>query len=488
MEKQLHNNTADDSSIMKNFSYKQELKRSIKLFGSFAAAFSAISITTGISLNYSGVINGAGTAGIWTWPIVAVGQLLIALVFAEISGVIPISGYSYQWVRRLANPGLGWFTGWISFCFLFIVVPSIDLAISPYVINILGLRSTSANQVIIVLIIITLQMILNIVSIKVASLINTAAVYTETIGILLLTVVLAIFALRSNAPIANLIDKTPVHSGTGYLLPFAMACLMGFYTIVGFEVAANLSEETENAHKIVPRAIILSVVISGIFGTLFLIAATLSIKDLNAVYALAASGQSPIPLIITSNLGVVFGKLLMVLFIVSIFACGLICYTSATRMVYAMSRDNSFFASNLFKKVNPKTGTPIPACVLLWVLGMLSIIFANSVTILAVASAVLPGIYYLITIVSYFRVRNKVKFREGCFNMGKFAIPIMVLSILWLIFEIGILTIPNDFHRATMVNIVICILGGVLYFSYFRKRALASYKTIDTKKENTFNI
>lgn len=474
-----------EEEIMAKFSYKQELKRSIKLFGSFAVAFSAISITTGISLNYSGVVSGAGTAGIWTWPIVALGQLLVALVFAEISGVIPISGYSYQWVRRLANPGLGWFTGWVSFCFLFIVVPSIDLGAAPYVLSILGINDSSVNQLIVVLIFITLQMILNVVSIKVASLINTAAVYTETFGILLLTVALTICAFKNHAPIVNLLDKGPAAAaGAGYLLPFAMACLMGFYTIVGFEVAANLSEETTDAQKTVPKAIILSVAISGVFGTLFLAASTWSIQNLHQVYDLAASGQSPIPLIITSNLGSGFGAFLMVLMSISIFACGLVCYTSATRMVYALARDNSFFASRLFKKVNVNTNTPIPACILLWILGMLAIIFANSITILAVASAVLPGLYYLITVVSYLRRRDKVKFKEGCFNMGKFGKPVIILAILWLIFEIGILTIPSQFHQAAVVNIAICIIGAVLYFAYFKKRVKEN--KIDSKKEDIF--
>ena len=45
---------------MSVFQYKQELRRTIRRFGSFAVAFSFISITTGIFANYELVIDGSG--------------------------------------------------------------------------------------------------------------------------------------------------------------------------------------------------------------------------------------------------------------------------------------------------------------------------------------------------------------------------------------------------------------------------------------------
>ena len=75
--------SVDDQRVMSAFRYKQELRRTIQLFGSFAVAFSFISITTGIFANYELVLDRSGPAGIWTWPIVIAGQLLVALVFAE---------------------------------------------------------------------------------------------------------------------------------------------------------------------------------------------------------------------------------------------------------------------------------------------------------------------------------------------------------------------------------------------------------------------
>ncbi len=473
-----HDATHDDSQIMKSFNYKQELKRSFKLFGSFAAAFSAISITTGIFLNYGFVLGNAGTAGIWTWPLVAIGQLLIALVFAEIAGVIPIAGYSYQWVKTLTNPGLGWFTGWVSFCFLFIVTPSIDAALAPIVAELFGIDPSPTNLMLIVMAALTVQIALNITSIKIAGAINNMAVYTETLGIIGLTVILLVIAFAKGMPVANLAQAASAPPNGSQLLGFAMASLIGLYTLVGFEVSANLSEETKDASKTVPKAIILSVLLSGIFGTLFLIAVSWAIPDMAAVLKAA----SPIALIIESNLGLAVSKIFMVIIIISIFACGLICSTSATRIVYVMARDDAFFASGLFKKVHPKTCTPIPSCILLWILGLLSIYFASSITILAVAASVLPATYYLITVVSYATVRHKIKFRPGGFNLGKFAIPVIGLAILWLLFGIGILTIPETFHTATLLNVGIVILGVLLYFGYFKRKIHATTSSEEVRQ------
>ena len=51
----------------------------------FAIAFSIISITTGIFLNYAFGLSYWGPASIWTWPIVGVGNMMIALVVAELA-------------------------------------------------------------------------------------------------------------------------------------------------------------------------------------------------------------------------------------------------------------------------------------------------------------------------------------------------------------------------------------------------------------------
>src|SRR5215468_6141909 len=119
---------------LQKYGYKQEFRRELKRFASFAIAFSFISITTGIFTTYGSVLASSGPLGIWTWPLVIVGQLFVSLVFGMLASRIPLAGYSYQWTSRLANPKVGWLIGWVSFFFLIVDVVAVDYAVAQTVI------------------------------------------------------------------------------------------------------------------------------------------------------------------------------------------------------------------------------------------------------------------------------------------------------------------------------------------------------------------
>ncbi len=84
--------TAPDSSDLGGFGYRQQLRRNVGPFASFAAGFSFVSILTTV-FQLFGLGFGFGGAGFfWTWPTVFAGQLLVALCFAELAARYPISG------------------------------------------------------------------------------------------------------------------------------------------------------------------------------------------------------------------------------------------------------------------------------------------------------------------------------------------------------------------------------------------------------------
>ncbi|PEI50018.1 amino acid permease [Bacillus pseudomycoides] len=433
----MHTKVKQETNNMQQYHYKQELKRSLKFFSSFAVAFSFMSITTGIFTNFGFVLNNAGPAGIWTWPIVLAGHLLVALVIAELAGRMPLSGYSYQWVTRLANQGLGWFSGW----------------------NIGG-----KTLLYIVLATLLLQAVLNIFGVKLASRLNDIAVYTEVIGMVGILVILAIVALFTTPNWDMLTNIGEQKSGT-YLGGFVIAMLMGSWTMVGFEAAANLSEETIDASKNVPRAVFFALLIGGIIGFAFLFTVTISISDLADVTA----SVNPLPLIIKTKLGQFIGTLFMLLVIISIFACGLIGMASASRIIYAMARDDVFFASRYFKKVNPRTSVPVNAIVLVLVLDIIASLFSDSLTLLVGSTSVVLAALYFITVLAYYLRRKDLPDAEA-FNLGKWRAPVTYGALIWLVFEMGILTIPDMFHEVAIVGGTLFLTGTLVYFALFRSK------------------
>ena len=136
-----------DSADLARFGYSQELKRSLGLFSSFAVAFSYISPSTGIFTLFALGLTTLGGVFIWTWPVVALGQFIVALNFAEVSSHYPIAGSVFQWTKYLANRTYSWFNGWI---YLFAgiltitaVVATLPLALIP-ALNGLGWHSLNA--------------------------------------------------------------------------------------------------------------------------------------------------------------------------------------------------------------------------------------------------------------------------------------------------------------------------------------------------------
>src|SRR5262245_42595365 len=103
-----------DAADLARFGYKQELKRSLGVFSSFATAFSYISPSTGIFTLYFLALSIGGVM-FWTWPVVILGQFMIALNWAELSSHYPVAGSVFQWTKYLANRPYAWFTGWIYF-------------------------------------------------------------------------------------------------------------------------------------------------------------------------------------------------------------------------------------------------------------------------------------------------------------------------------------------------------------------------------------
>ena len=98
---------------LSGFGYTQQLHRGVGSFSSFAAGFSFVSILTTVFQLFAFGFSFGGPAFFWTWPIVFVGQLMVALCFSELAARYPISGCIYQWATRFGGTLWGWTAGWL---------------------------------------------------------------------------------------------------------------------------------------------------------------------------------------------------------------------------------------------------------------------------------------------------------------------------------------------------------------------------------------
>src|SRR3989440_5902915 len=189
---------AADASDLAGFGYKQELKRILGFYSSFAVAFSYISPSTGIFTLYALGLGIGGAFFFWSWPLVALGQFLVALNFAEVSSHFPVAGSVYQWTKYLSNRHYSWFTGWIYLFAGVLTVTAVDVTVQIVLIpllNGLGLHvpNTAEAQVVIAAIVLLSTTLLNIFGVRLVAIVNNTGVVFEILGMVVFALVLLIF-------------------------------------------------------------------------------------------------------------------------------------------------------------------------------------------------------------------------------------------------------------------------------------------------------
>ncbi|MBF0479656.1 MAG: amino acid permease [Candidatus Omnitrophica bacterium] len=247
-------------------------------------------------------------------------------------------------------------------------------------------------------------------------------------------------------------DVIRPHSLYGVLIQSTVAILI----LVGFESCTALSAETKEPEKTIPKAIILSLVIQGIFAYLFqYFAAGLMVSEKlvgtaagKAVMGLDAAAASGAPIgdmakLLGDNLlgGIGFGLMITMAITVAIAIIGttLSCMNTAVRVSCAMAEDKEF--PELLGFMDGQFSTPHVA---LWVLAIVSSIIAAvgvrsvvGLTGITLASNLGTFVLYAMTCISAFlafkdRADFKVIKHAVIPGLGLITNLIMVVAIVYL--------------------------------------------------------
>jgi amino acid transporter len=470
--------TADDEC--RDCGYEPELKRTLGPFQVFAISFAFISVAVGIFATYDDVLQNGGPVGIWLWIIAAVGQTLVALVVAQFAARIALSGSSYQWASRLANPKIGWLFGWVTFWYLAIGVVAMDNALASQVfMPLVGIQENETTARLITVAILIVQAVLVIASTRLLGLITAGAVGIELAIVVVLVVgLVAVMVFTGSGTADNLTSRGITADATDYFAiggGLMAAMIMGLATLVGFDSAANLAEEAKDPFRSVPRAIVASVVAAGVLGLVFLIALTVAIKDVPAV----SKSGSPVAAIIRDQLGPVMERILLAGIAFAMFGAGMVMMAAASRQAFAMARDARFPAHGLMRRVNPRTQTPVPATMLILVVGVVLMLAlpGDALLQLIIGSTILPALTYGAIVVLYLAVRKRLERKEGGFSLGRFELPVAIAALVWVAFALFVLVTPGGAFVPDLIVIGLILAGGV----YFAKMLIFNREVLDTE-------
>src|SRR5437868_204130 len=417
-----------DEADLARFGYKQELRRSLGVFSSFAVAFSYISPSTGIFALFFIGLTTVGGVFIWSWPIVAAGQLLVALGFAELSSHYPVAGSVFQWTKYLAGKTYAWFTGWI-YLFAGILTVASVCATLPFALipafNNMGwnLATNHSNERWIAVITLVLITVMNIFGVRLVALVNNTGVLFEILGMVIFAFIVAAFHHHQSAGVIFHTGGTSLTTGT-----FLIAMFMSLYVIYGFDTASTLSEETKSPRTEAPKAVIASVIGAFVIGGIFLYAMLLGIPNMSQAIK---EGWGPAQ-IIDANFGNAFSTVFLLVVAAAIFVCCLAIMTSTIRLCFGMARDDTLPASRYLSKVNPKLHTPVWSCIVVGLLSAIPYIQFAGVAVIAIAATGMIYLSYLIGNLALLRARLSGWPRvRAPFSLGRWGLPTTVLAIAW---------------------------------------------------------
>jgi amino acid transporter len=451
-----------DAKRLAEMGYSQDLSRNWSGFSNFAISFSIISILAGCFTNFPVAWYAGGPVSIsWSWPIISAFILIIGLTMSELVSAYPTSGGIYWWASKLGGPRAGFYTGWLNLIGLIAVTAGVAYGCATFIDLTISTWSKSYNShysltrvFITFVIVLAIAAVLNIFSGHLMAIMNNVSVWWHVFGAAAIIVILLLVPDQHQS--FSYVFSHRIN-GTGYdgnspngwfyflaALPFGF--LLTQYTITGFDASAHLSEETQSASNSAAKGIWQSILYSAVGGYILLLCVVFAVpngKDGHADDSLGFGGVAPI---FNAAMGSNWAGTVLFISAVGQIFCAVSCMTSASRMLYAFSRDGAVPGSKHWSQLS---GNRVPAkgVLLVAVLAMAVTLPAlvkvnigradapvySPIAFFAVTSIAVLGLYLSFAIPIWLRWRHGDKFEVGAWNNGskyRWMNPLAVIEIV----------------------------------------------------------
>ncbi len=439
---------AGADSGMEHFGYRESLARSIGAFGSFAAGVSYISILTGtFQLFYFG-FGTAGPAYLWSWPMVLVGQLAVALCFMELAAKYPIAGSVYNWSKILGSRLVGWSSGWLMLTASIVTLSAVVLALQlnlprlwsgfQLIGNGSGAYDFATNAVILGTVLIVFTTVVNALGVRLMAMINSAGVFVELIAACLIALILAL-NMKRGPEVFFSTHGYGAGKSWGYLSAFLVASLASGYVMYGFDTASSLGEETLEPRRTAPRAILRAILASFVIGGAILVFAVMAAPNLSDPTIGTSSGG--LQYIVEQVMWGPLGRIFLVCIVVAVTVCSLAVHTAAIRLTFAMARDNALPFGERLARVNSQTQTPIVPAVAIGVIAELILVLnigqPKIFTVLTSIAVIMIYLAYLLVTVPMLRKRLAGQWPPpdlesgGYFTLGRWGMLVNIVAVSW---------------------------------------------------------
>lgn len=286
----------------------------------------------------------AGHAGnaLWISFLMAAGMAaVVGLSYAELASAFPRAGADYEYTRQALGGRAAFVVGWLIVIGNLIAAAAVALGFGSYLQHFWGVHGTA----------------IAIAALIVATIIAFYGIRESVWTSMLLTLVEAgglVFVIAIGLPHVGDIDLTETANGTTGV--FAGAALVMF-AFIGFEQIATLAEETRDARRVIPLALLLSI---GVTTALYLLVAVTAVSVLG--WEALSNADAPLAKVTAEVLGDRASDFLAVVALFSTANTMLLLLVAASRLIYGMASSGSL--PRFLAWVHPGHHTPARAIVL----------------------------------------------------------------------------------------------------------------------------
>lgn len=411
------------------------LSRGFSFRSALALAFADVSPIAAVYAIFTLGLFATGPKFFWAFPIVLVGQLLVAGVFGELASRWPYAGSVYQWSRHVRGTTWGWAAAWAYMWGLTIALGTLSYAASGFLLQIFAdAEPTRWLTVTVAIVIILLGTAVNIVGRQVLKVMVIASITCEVVGSVGLGVVLLVF-YREN-PFSALFSSAGLPDAATWTSgPMLLAIAYVGWSFLGFEAAGSVAEEVDDPERNVPKAIILGLLLVGLVVMFSSAALILAIPNLDEV--VAAQSGDVVSETLTAHLGAGVTKPLLAMFVIGFISSFLAVQAAVSRCIWGAASDRSLPGSKVLGRLAGPERLPVNAIALTAVVAIVFILLAGSQFYAILVNFNIIGFYiaFGVPVIGAALARLTGKWRPGPFNLGRWGAPVTYVASLWIIFE-----------------------------------------------------
>jgi putrescine importer len=392
-----------------------------------------------------------------------------ALSYCRMANKLPIAGSAYSYVQRTFGGKVGFLVGWAQ------ILDYLFLPILNYLVLGIYLNEAFPSIPAHVFVLASLLSVsfLNYLGIKLINSVNFTLIIVQMIFIGLF-----IFLTLTNINLTPeaMIKPLQVNAGdfSGLMSGAAILCL----AFLGFDAIATLAEESNDAQKSLPRAIIWTVLIAGCIFLVVSYCAHLAYpewtnfidnKDTASLDVVRRVGDR-------SQLGGNFMyNFFQAAYLTGVFASAMTAQTSVSRIFYAMGREG-VLPKQIFYRIHPRFRTPYLSIIFVACFSLLSLVLELSLVVSMISFGALVAFTFVnLCVIKSYLSDIKTKTAAVLFKYGLLP-SIGVLLSLWL---------WTSLDATAMIVGLVWLAIGFIYLIYLTRGFTKLLPSIDPNELNS---